>query len=673
MSFYKSYKSSMDGDDIFRVSASRLGAPTSPMVAKQLEETGKRLNEGVKNVEIGTISADKFEFIPDQHFDEIRRIAKLTDAKISVHGPLIDLAGLPEQGGGRWSEDQRKGAEEQLYSILERSFKLSNGENVPVVFHAGHFHSQEFEKGKMGIARDSKTGKMLLEDDPENPGEKKPKIVQTDIRSITAVNQDTGQVAPLEYEEKFMIDGSKQIYDPFRRLHSLNSTSWDEEKLKINARQKEIEELKERLNIKIKENETIEKTGLISDPKYKYSFVENQRDIGRLSGHIKNEFQKLNSEYEDLYDKFMKFASKEQQNDLINNIKGAQENLKPLEEAEKEIQKRFQKIVEIKDKIKTPEEKMQIQNEIMRLNNEESNLKTEEAKELINVLASTDAPNIWRYTGEFAIEKTADTVSSALSRLYKNLKKDGKQDNIPFIALENFFVNSPMSTADDLRKAIEDSRALLAEKLLNDKSVSSETEAKKISERLIGATWDVGHINNLRKAGWEGEELKKKVLEETKNIADVTRHVHITDNFGFHDSHLPPGMGNVPIREIMEQLEKKWYELEKEGKLPQAPRAIVEAGGFVAEIGQNPQVATLEYFGSPFYKNAEASPYFWSTPGRPSDPRSIAASYSGYRESFVEFPSQHFSMYGSSFTTLPKTVGGQVGNESSRFSGTPNN
>src|SRR3989344_6447646 len=168
MSFYKSYKSSMDGDDIFRVSASRLGAPTSPMVAKQLEETGKRLNEGVKNVEIGTISADKFEFIPDQHFDEIRRIAKLTDAKISVHGPLIDLAGLPEQGGGRWSEDQRKGAEEQLYSILERSFKLSNGENVPVVFHAGHFHSQEFEKGKK-MTQFDKEGNIIIDPKTHKP------------------------------------------------------------------------------------------------------------------------------------------------------------------------------------------------------------------------------------------------------------------------------------------------------------------------------------------------------------------------------------------------------------------------------------------------------------------------------------------------------------------------
>ena len=44
-SFYKNYSNAMD----LHMSASRLGAPTSPMVAKQLEEFGKRINEGVKN------------------------------------------------------------------------------------------------------------------------------------------------------------------------------------------------------------------------------------------------------------------------------------------------------------------------------------------------------------------------------------------------------------------------------------------------------------------------------------------------------------------------------------------------------------------------------------------------------------------------------------------------
>ena len=153
---------------------------------------------------------------------------------------------------------------------------------------------------------------------------------------------------------------------------------------------------------------------------------------------------------------------------------------------------------------------------------------------------------------------------------------------------------------------------------------------------------------------------------ETKEIAEVTKHVHITDNFGFHDSHLPPGMGNVPIREIMEQLEKKWSELREKGKLGQEPRAIAEAGGFVAEIGQDPTLFILEHFESPLYKLGP-SPYFWG-------PRAtgISHTYTPYVETFNEFPQQHFNIYGSSFTTLPKSLGGQVGGESSRFSGTPN-
>src|SRR3989338_11550951 len=192
--FYKSYIKSND-NKTFSIPMKNLGAPTNPMVAKQLEEFGKLLNQGIKNVEIGTISADKFEFIPKQHFAEIRRLAELTDAKVSVHGPLIDLAGFPEQGGDRWSEDHRKGVELQLYSILERSFDLTRKkkdgktDSVPVVFHAGHFQSQEFEKGKtvtVGIDRD--TGRPIQE--------KK----EMGFRSIVAVNQDTGQVQKLDYE-----------------------------------------------------------------------------------------------------------------------------------------------------------------------------------------------------------------------------------------------------------------------------------------------------------------------------------------------------------------------------------------------------------------------------------------------------------------------------------------
>ncbi|MEK6948431.1 MAG: hypothetical protein AABX19_04275, partial [Nanoarchaeota archaeon] len=162
MAFYKSYSNAMDSPSRLKTRFSNLGSPTSPMVAKQLEEFGKSLNQGVRNVEIGTIQAEKFDFIPKEHFDEIRRLAKLTDSNVSVHAPLLDLAGFPTQGeGGAWSDEKRKSTESQVFSILERTHALSKGTNekgvvdqIPVVFHAGHTFSQEYEKGLKKVKMD---------------------------------------------------------------------------------------------------------------------------------------------------------------------------------------------------------------------------------------------------------------------------------------------------------------------------------------------------------------------------------------------------------------------------------------------------------------------------------------------------------------------------------------
>jgi len=126
-----------------------LGAPTNPTVAKQLEEFSKMLNQGIKNVEIGALQSEKFESIPKQHFEEIKRLAKITDSKVSMHGPMLDLSGFQEN---HWREELRQGTEQQVFSVLERAHQLSNGENVPVVFHAGGTTSQEY-----GIPYNAKT------------------------------------------------------------------------------------------------------------------------------------------------------------------------------------------------------------------------------------------------------------------------------------------------------------------------------------------------------------------------------------------------------------------------------------------------------------------------------------------------------------------------------------
>ena len=39
----------------------------------------------------------------------------------------------------------------------------------------------------------------------------------------------------------------------------------------------------------------------------------------------------------------------------------------------------------------------------------------------------------------------------------------------------------------------------------------------------------------------------------------IIGHVHITDNFGYHDEHLTPGEGTAPIKEFLQRLETEGY------------------------------------------------------------------------------------------------------------------
>jgi len=309
---------------------SRLGAPTNPMVAKQLEEFGKLLNQGIKNVEVGAVDATKFEQIPQQHFDEIRRLAKITDSHVSVHAPLIDLAGFPSQEGERtWKEEQRESAEQQVFSILERSYNLGNGENVPVVFHAGRIHSQEYgtpwdpqknPKGLKKVVIDEKTGEEKIE----------PSV----YRSITAVNQDTGELAPLQYEEKYVIGKEEpEVWDPFRRLNSINATQWHDEKLKLLSYQKDIQELKERMETKQKQNEAIEKTKLGLDPAYSAVHEANNKDLLLMSRHIEEINRKLSSDYENIYDKFLRFAPDKLKKEYEGQLSELNKDYKRLQKA----------------------------------------------------------------------------------------------------------------------------------------------------------------------------------------------------------------------------------------------------------------------------------------------------------------------------------------------------
>ncbi|HZX12414.1 MAG TPA: hypothetical protein VFE88_03075 [Candidatus Nanoarchaeia archaeon] len=651
----QNYDSSMDPKFFFH--SARLGAPTSPMHAKQLEEFGKRLNSGIKNIELGTIDPDKFEFIPKEHFETIRQLAILTDTKPSVHGPIVDLAGFDERSG-RWSEADRRGTAERVWSIIERSHELDRSGNLPVVFHAGAVLSQERGKGLKEEARvfDPKTGEVKIQIKDYDP----------QFLSMRAVNTVSGETTLLNYEKKYSIaDGKEHIWTPHTKLDSLNTNQWDEEKLKIFGYQKEIEELNQKVNLKQKQNEAIKATGLDHDKEYAETLARNERDVTLLREHIDNVHTYLSSSVSEAYNKFKKSTTTTKDQGLL-------EEAKNFEKKRKEIYEKF-KVKELSEQYRTSAQHLQAVNEALKTQLEEeqrrhleqqrqaleertSLLALERTKAFVTEVAAMPTPELWRPVNEFAIEKTTETIAETMLKSYDKFKEQS-----PFISIENFWPNTPMSSAEDLRKAVLEARKLLAEKLIKQRGVP-EKKAEHLAEKMIAATWDVGHIYNLRKAGYEGEELKKEILRQTKHVADVTRHVHITDNFGFHDSHLPPGMAQVPVGEMMAELDKTWEELRAQGKLHVEPRLIIEAGGLVGEIGQDPTIPGLAYFHSPLYAGAAPLPGgYWRDP----------APFGHYGSLFIEFPQQHFNLYGSSFTTLPKELGGQVTGEKSRFSDTP--
>ena len=544
-----------------------------------------------------------------------------------MHAPLIEPSGFEER---KWSEQKRISNEKQIGNVLERAADL--GENIPVVLHGANVFGQQWEK-------DLKTmgGKEAL-------------------RAMAVVNEETGETNILPYEKKRKIMSEEErkhyqeiyklkeppkeiIWDPMRRLEALNRTQWQKEVLELFKYQKDIDELSERMDKKWMENKVMADSGSIKIPANQERAQRNQRDIMALQGHITELNQNFSSHFDEIINRVEKFSDKESKDKNVESIKKMEEE---YEKKEREFQEKYKnearKALEPLKNIGDEKLREDLErNAINNLSLLKSKFDVEKEKILLSHLQMIKAPEIWKPVKYFAIEKASETVAGAAFDTYKKFGKKA-----PVIAVENSYPEMPLSRAEDLKKGIKLAREKFAEKLTKEKGMSKD-EADETANKLIGATWDIGHINLLRRAGYSEKEVKELVIKETEKIGSLVKHVHITDNFGFNDTRLPAGMGNVPIKDILETLEKEGWK----------GRGIIEAGNFVKEFETSPFPTVLEYFGSPVYE----------TGGRfKSD---IYGSSFG---SYIDFPKQHFDLYGSGFSTLPKELGGEIGGgEKGRF------
>ena len=488
-----------------------------------------------------------------------------------------------------WDEINMAAAERQLWQAVERSHDLDPNGNINVTMHASTV-GLPFPELKVKEGEEEKTKSLIL--------------IDSQGKNLTQI-RETEKYFPEEGGEV-----KQQVFDPVKETQRINKEAWNEQLHNI-AYYLDIGQDRmgggEGVIEAVTQLPGAEESG---QPEYQETQKKLQRGLEHGEIYLKQTYKRL----KDLFDLAWKNSDEK---DRVELRKFA-DRVSPY----------------VKDIDNVGQNKQQLHG-------------FAEALEFgVKTFKGISNPEIYVPLREYATEKSAETVSNLALRSYKKFK-----DTAPIIAVENHPAGqSLLTTGEDLKNVIEKAQDLFIEKAK--KEGISSGEAKRQAKKLIGATWDVGHINMLRKYGYTEEDI----IEETKKVAPYVKKVHLSDNFGFEHTELPMGMGNVPIKEIMSQLGKKGFKGKK----------IVEALSWWQHFSEQERhhaiVPTLQGFNSPIYGMANA-PYWNQAIGG-------SGAYQGFPMAYM--PEKHFSMYGSSFVSLPEELGGQIPGTQSRFSGTAN-
>lgn len=434
--------------------------------------------------------------------------------------------------------------------------------------------------------------------------------------TIHAINTDTGQIVVLPREKKYIPEKAIEILmSPEEQIKEANKRAWANSIGQVaweNTRASEM----------------ISKTVPLVAPIYHDVVIKEkikEEELLPEQRMVLSELRMGQALYDDVGSHMKAFINEA--------LKVWPENIK--KEKKKEITKIRTNLAEI--------DKEEDGKNLMERNPLEAAKKYDETIKIFRKLILDRPPEIYMSTDKFALEKSKETLANVALHAFKKFG-----NNAPIISIENISPGTVFGQAEELKKLIENAREEFVKRARSEGM--SEAEAREAAQKLIGATWDVGHINLLRRYGFGTE----KIVEETKKIAPFVKHVHLTDNFGFEDSHLPPGMADVPFKEILRELEKAGY----------TGKEIVEAGGFVAQFKTSPTPYVLEALGSPIY-GMEMLPFWNQVRGGYGLPGIYSGGYG------MMLPEQHFATYGAGFASLPLELGGQMPGRGQRFAGTP--
>ena len=628
-------------------SLANMGTDLGTFQARQLEGLNQMISSGAGSPEVITLRRDVWETIPKQHFEEMRRLSKLTGVEPSIHAPVIDTIGFTPAG---YSDEQRKGEERIIEDVIDKAHEMAPDRNVIV-----NIHSEAVGKGtiwrknlpeqvKTQAAKDDLAFSLfgVAKYQSLTPDQKETLHRELQRELTYGVDRDSGQLVPLKFDikrhppetaEERKLGYKEVVWTPKRTLRSANTTQWMGEVEGLHQHEFRLHEVDDRLNRK----ETIGLKG------YQDTIIVHTDNA------VDNLFHKMQQFSPFERDNWQKLSVDEKR------ALGGEERKAAYEKIKDEQLKEY-------EKFKKAEQEYAMRIELAR----RAGNKAEEAF-LIGIRNQSMKENLSNWSDffaqtvrafppkrivpfeEFAIEKASKTFAEAA--VHSLEVAGGNINKAPIIAIENPPAQQfGLSRADEMVELLQKSREEAVS--LFKKKGMSESAAKHAAEKLIGVTWDVGHINQLR----QGLFSKEDIIKETEKIAPHVKHLHITDNFGPADSHLAPGMGNVPVKEMQDVIGKAGFK----GK------SVMETGGFIAQFKQTPWPYILDSMDSPIYE-FDAAPtwqpsfysYFFGSASYPIGYGNI-------------FPPQHFSMYGAGFA-LPPALGAALPGESkkSEFAGTP--
>ncbi|MFH1802757.1 MAG: hypothetical protein ABH864_04915 [archaeon] len=611
------------GVSSYRYPVSSFGVTTDPRTANQLKAVSDKLNTGAKSIEVTGVTAATWETVPEPHLVEIYRLKKLTGSDLTFHGPVVEPTGVSKQG---WNESHREQAERQMWQALERSHKMDPKGNMLVTFHSSN-----------GLP-DPET-KVMEEFVNPVTGKKEKKEV---IKEFWVVTND-GRFESMQLTPNMLLEKDGKIGNLDEQRDTLqaaiekqNKDTWFNQLQGCSFHAYQGRDIVGRVLRGEKMDKGIKESTDEKQWMELYKGYLKGRDVKAALDKVGAPYKQLvegqlqELAHGDIYlrDSYQAFQRLYNQAYTAAEKSGKQgaEDLAKLKQFKKEIS-------EVVPHMEEPDKLDVLADTIVKG---------------VNLLRSIEAPQNVRPLRDFGVEKSAETFANIAYNSYDKFK-----NTAPIVSIENPPAGSGLSRAQDLRDIVDEARNKLKGKLMKEKKLS-ESDAKRQAEKLIGATWDVGHINMLRKYGYGSKELKK----ETAIIGGDINKIHLSDNFGMEHTELPMGMGNVPTKEMFQAMREKLGD-EKMKNM----KKIIETGNWFgpqAFGNATPFGESLKSFGSPVYA-MKMSPYWNQTYG---------ASGGYFIGQGQTLPEQHFSMYGAGFSGMPVELGGQMSGRS-RVGGTP--